>query len=362
MKRIALINKKTSGFSLVELMVAITISLIVLAAVSTLFVSSKKTYTTQDRLGRLQENARFAMHFITRDLRLAGYTGCINKLIPDATYYNRLNVPALPALPKSTPDIPLVASDTTTIGTTDYPIDNITISFVDPVSSATLNAEMASPSSDITATNVTGISKGDMLIISDCSTADLFQVSDISTDTSTNITTIKHQMGATNPSPGNFSNDLSKAYKATAKFIKFSTRRYYIDIGASGNPALFRADNGGAGTELVDGIESLKILYGEDTDAVPPGTPTDGVPNTYRRASAVGNMRMVTSARIGILARTVNEKDTDIDNGLYDVDGDGVDDVVNPNDRNIRRIFRSTVQLRNLRCKQEPSPATCQKS
>lgn len=349
MKRTSFIDKKMSGFSLVELMVAITISLIILAAVSTLFVSSKKTYTTQDRLGRLQENARFAMQFITRDLRLAGYTGCINKLIPDTTYFNRLNVAVA-----TTPDVPLVATDGTT--------DEVTISFVDPVSSATLDAEMASPSSDITAKNVTGISKGDMLIIADCSTADLFQVSDISTDSSSKITTIKHQMGTSNPAPGNSSNDLSKPYRTTAKFIKFSTRRYFIAMGASGNPALFRADNGGASTELVDGIEMLKILYGEDTDVVAPGTATDGVPNTYRKASAVGNMRMVTSARIGILARTVNQKDTDIDTGLYDVDGDGVDDVVNPGDRNIRRIFRSTVQLRNLRCKQDPSPATCQKS
>ncbi len=350
MKTTSFIDKKMSGFSLVELMVAITISLIVLAAVSTLFVSSKRTYSTQDRLGRLQENARFAMHFLTTDLRHAGYTGCINKLIPDTTYFNRLNNAT-----STTPDIPLVATDGTT--------DSVTISFVDPVSSFTLNAEMASPSSDITAMNVTGISKGDMLIIADCSTADLFQVSDISTDTTSNITTIRHLQGTSNPSPGNISNDLSKAYKTTAKFIKFSTRRYYIATGASGNPALFRSDNGGAGAELVDGIESLKILYGEDTDAVPPGTPTDGVPNTYRKASAVGNMRMVTSARIGILARTVNDKDMDIDTGSYGIAVDGPPyDVVNPGDHNIRRVFRSTVQLRNLRCKQDPSPATCQKS
>jgi len=71
------------GFSLVELMVALTLGLIILSAVSMLFVSSKKTYTSQDRQARLQENSRFAMHFIIKDLRLTGYYGCVDEINPD---------------------------------------------------------------------------------------------------------------------------------------------------------------------------------------------------------------------------------------------------------------------------------------
>ena len=78
------------GFSLVELMVALTIGLIILSSVSMLFVSSKKTYTTQDRLARLQENARFAMQFIIKDLRLTGYYGCVDEINADSVS-NTLN-------------------------------------------------------------------------------------------------------------------------------------------------------------------------------------------------------------------------------------------------------------------------------
>ncbi len=354
---------KNCGFTLVELMVAITISLIILAAVSSLFVNSKTTYTTQDRLSRLQENGRFAMQFISRDLRLAGYTGCLNKLILNDTYFNQLNPPSGGVPPSSTPDIPLVGSDSTVIGGTTYAIDSVTISFASPASEATLNVNMSFATDPITiaSTSVTGIAKGDIVMVSDCSTADLFQVTDISTSGS--VTTIQHVQGASNPAPGNSSNSLSKPYSTTAKIIKFNTRQYFVNTGASGNPALFRADNGGAAQEMVDGIENIQILYGEDTDVpVNSLTPTDGVPNIYHNASSVTNMKMVTSARVGILARTVNQKGAETDHGTYDIDGDGTNDVIDPNDQNMRRVFRNTVLLRNMRCKQSPSPTSCRKS
>src|SRR5436190_22011265 len=64
------------GLSLVELMVAITIGLIIMAAVSAVFVNSRANYTTQESLARLQENARIAINTVARDLRMAGYYGC----------------------------------------------------------------------------------------------------------------------------------------------------------------------------------------------------------------------------------------------------------------------------------------------
>ena len=50
-----------SGLSLVELMVAMAISLILLAGVYRLFISSTTSYREQDDLARLQENVRAAM-------------------------------------------------------------------------------------------------------------------------------------------------------------------------------------------------------------------------------------------------------------------------------------------------------------
>jgi len=63
------------GFSLVELMVALVITLILLAGIGQIFLSSKKSYTLQDSLARMQENGRYAMDTLSQDLRRAGYWG-----------------------------------------------------------------------------------------------------------------------------------------------------------------------------------------------------------------------------------------------------------------------------------------------
>jgi type IV pilus assembly protein PilW len=63
------------GFSLVEMMVALVITLILLAGIGQIFLSSKKSFLIQDSLGRLQENGRYAMETLTQDVRRAGFWG-----------------------------------------------------------------------------------------------------------------------------------------------------------------------------------------------------------------------------------------------------------------------------------------------
>ena len=63
------------GFSLAELMIALVISLILCGGMLQIFLGSKKSFTIQDTLGRLQENGRYAIDTLTTDLRRAGYWG-----------------------------------------------------------------------------------------------------------------------------------------------------------------------------------------------------------------------------------------------------------------------------------------------
>ena len=67
------LNNKQSGVTLVELMISLAISLIVLLAVTSLYVTSKRGYALQDTLARQQENGRFAVEILTQDLRMAGF-------------------------------------------------------------------------------------------------------------------------------------------------------------------------------------------------------------------------------------------------------------------------------------------------
>lgn len=358
------------GFSLVELMVALTIGLIILTAVSSLFVSSKQTYTTQDRLARLQENARFAMHFIVKDLRLAGYFGCISDITPDSinnTLNNSADFAYNAQIPiegvnniagiSGSPTGTWYPSANTTMPANAIPgTDAIAIRMGDASSNIYLNQEMPNDSAVLKANSITGLSVGEIIMVSDCANADIMQITQLNpTDPH-----IVHNSGG--GTPGNSTQKLSKSYSPSTapdgtRIMKFQTRRYFISTGASGNPALFRQDNTAAAIELVDGVENLQVLYGTDTDS-------DGIPNVYLKAGDAGlqsasEWSSVRSVRIGILARTVNDKDTDVDSGSYDIDGDcptGVPvtdacyefTVPAPGDHNKRRLFQAAVQLRNL--------------
>ena len=65
--------KKHSGFSLVELMIAMIIAMIVLLVVSQVYVGGLRTQRAQTEVLRLNESARFAFDLVTRELRKAGH-------------------------------------------------------------------------------------------------------------------------------------------------------------------------------------------------------------------------------------------------------------------------------------------------
>ena len=69
-------SHRQAGVGLVEIMVAVTLSLILMAGLVQVYTGNKQTYRIQESLSRVQENGRFALDFITRDLRSAGFLGC----------------------------------------------------------------------------------------------------------------------------------------------------------------------------------------------------------------------------------------------------------------------------------------------
>ena len=70
-------RRSWSGFSLVELMVAIVISSLLLVGVLQIFISSRESYKLDEGLSRIQENGRFATEFLEREIRMAGHMGCL---------------------------------------------------------------------------------------------------------------------------------------------------------------------------------------------------------------------------------------------------------------------------------------------
>jgi len=66
-----------TGLSLIELMVALTISAVLIFGATQVYVDSRAAYNINETVSRLQENARYAMSVLEPDIRMSNYWGLI---------------------------------------------------------------------------------------------------------------------------------------------------------------------------------------------------------------------------------------------------------------------------------------------
>src|SRR5689334_5538474 len=79
------------GFTLIELLVALAITVVVMSGVVQVLTVSKSNFITGRELAITQENARYAMQFISDEVRMAGFTGCTSKPYAIANSINGSN-------------------------------------------------------------------------------------------------------------------------------------------------------------------------------------------------------------------------------------------------------------------------------
>ena len=69
----SIVNRGQQGLTLVELLISITLSLLVLAAILQLFVGTKQSYNLQEGMARMQENGRYAIDLLARDIGMGAF-------------------------------------------------------------------------------------------------------------------------------------------------------------------------------------------------------------------------------------------------------------------------------------------------
>jgi type IV pilus assembly protein PilW len=343
------------GLTLVELMIAMVISLVLLGGIHRIFVGSTTTYAVTDQLSRTQENGRFAMHVLRSDLLGAGFLGCLQDV---SVYTNVLNNPSyfnfnfgqsiygLEATGANTwadaggAVVPTsaVAGDMGLVSPVSGS-DILVIRGVDPNTTIEVTQKMPIQSADIKLTAglapLLDTSGGDILLITDCEGASVFQTTSY---TDSNGNTV-HNTGV--ETPGNATKDLGHAFAEGSQVFFPQTRTYYIRNNAAGEPALYEKIGSAAADELIEGIENMQILYGEDTDA-------NRAADVYRTATAVADWGNVVSVRVGLLVRSPQIiAKAPLDTNQYDVDGDGANDFDPADDRRLRLVMISTVGIRN---------------
>lgn len=65
--------KQNSGFSLIELMVSLSIGAVIVLGATTVFVSTLRSFTVQNGLSDTNGTGRYAMQYLARHIRMAGY-------------------------------------------------------------------------------------------------------------------------------------------------------------------------------------------------------------------------------------------------------------------------------------------------
>ncbi len=371
--------RPNAGFSLVELMVAMVISLIVLAAVSSVMVTTKKTNTAQTAQARMQDNARIALQIIAYDIRQSGYFGCSTGNGSNS-FSNDLNTTGTPHDPSLNVTIGIdganagdTAMSPSSLGEAvptgaDSNSDVIALRYADGANGITVQTPyMTQASSELHVSTNSGLSANDIVMVTDCNGGDLFQITNI--NSSGSQSSLVHNGG--NGAPGNSSGKLSRTYSGDAHIARFIANTYFIKDNAQGQPSLYRKSlSTGAGDtqELVEGIEQMRILYGVDGSS-----PSDGKVDCYIPAGAkcgaadlstAAGWSKVYSVRIGLLARTLanntvngdkssaSGNTAELDSNTYDFFGDGMYTVnastLSTADRRYQRhIFRTTVMVHN---------------
>lgn len=66
-------TQQEQGFTLIELLIAMTIALVMITAVSSAFISQRKTYAVQEQISEMIQNGRAAMGMLTSELAMTGY-------------------------------------------------------------------------------------------------------------------------------------------------------------------------------------------------------------------------------------------------------------------------------------------------
>lgn len=360
---------KQSGYSLVELMIAAALGMFILAGVLQIFSSNKQSYRLQEGQSRLQENARYVLELLGRDVREAGYTGC--RGLDKIATFRIANAP-LPSFDVSTAVIGRWWDQSSSSWSAAVPaaITNVTAG-TDVLTiqrgnscGATLtgNTSASNANVQVVAPNDCGLSAGDVTMVTDCSTTHILRATSVSSGTGTqtiahgsNVNTANHLCTSypnAYPADNNGAcvSGSSKIYTTPpAQLLKFSSSSYFIRPGTNGLPSLWQLDNTEAvsGTnpvELVEGVENMQVVYGIGVGGVASVYAADTTFPTPPTAPVAGqnDWADVISARIDLLFETIDNNLT-IGGQVYTYNGAT---VTSPDGR-IRRVFSTTISIRN---------------
>jgi len=378
---------QSRGFTIIEFMIAMTLSLLVLAALTGAFVASSRSRAEIEKANEQVENGRFALQILTDDLETAGYLSHFNlpiAMTADTPLRAPADQAALAPNPWATKPNPCTtAADAASLTLLRGAIP-MHVQGYDSL--AALDAELDDcladfkPGTDIVVVRRTATCVGGTANCPLIAGAAYFQASlcsngnELGSAAATDYFRLDTTLGNLNRTQRNCA--------TVAERRQYLTHIYFIannDQAGDNVPTLKRAELGNAAdpdgftiVPLAHGIQDLQIEYGIDTEV-----PGDGAPNafttnpdTYNGANCAGtnaektacisNWRNTMTLRLHLLARNSSQTQDYLDTKIYSLglNDDGTvrcarDDVAPAGeceafgDRFKRHVYQTTVRMHN---------------
>lgn len=332
------------GYTIIELMISITISLIILASLVGILANNSRTRGEIERANQQTENGRYAVQLLADDLHNAGYLAEFN--------------PAPLATPAAKPN-----PCDTTLATLLSALPLAVQGYDNGAAPALTCVNDLRPNTDIlvvrhASTCVVATAGCDANVAGDV----YFQASGCNSAA---------ELASGNPSTyfvldtvaANFTLHAKDCVTVASQY-QYRTHIYFVandDHPNDGIPTLMRAElANGTFTivPLVEGVENLQIEYGLDTAVPTTGSPAayTANPDTYNAACAatpsicVGYWRNTVAAKINVLTRNTTTTQGYVDSKVYTLgfNADGTVNTVGPfNDGYKRHLYSSIVMLNN---------------
>ncbi|RDI48811.1 PilW family protein [Aquicella lusitana] len=219
-----------AGVTLVELLVVMTLGMLLISFLLSIYLASQRSYHIQTALGQIQDNAKTAVAILQTDIRKAGYIGCARLSKDFNAIYSSYSITPQTRLTGHTAEI--------TVRYMGTPI---------------VTVKKSKDSSTLVASNESNFSSGDVLMISDCNHVEMFRVKAVSrSNASQTIMTAQ---------------PLQNHYDGNAEIGRVEINRYFIARTNRKNPdgsfiyALFLTDVKQHKIELVENIRDMRVLY-----------------------------------------------------------------------------------------------------
>lgn len=349
------------GFTLLEMMVALTLGVLLLGPVIGLSLTQSQVYKTTHSQALIQDAENAISALLVPTVRAAGFSGCgalanaVSNLIPGGppplgglnttpamlTGFDHVNTAGAGSTwevnannmanePDATRWSP--ALDSSLAGHVLPGSDVLIVLSAAPGTQPVAAAAVVAGSNSITAADAKGFAVGQIVAVSDCLKSSIFAVTGISANT------LVHAAG--NGAMANATAALSINFAPGAQLVPVQQTAFFVAHGAAGQSVLMRATWTGTSWKfepLVPGIDSMQVLYGV-------GTASNGLITQYLPASAVTDWTLVYGVHLAFLIQGQAGSARHAGTAAPVLLGTT---VTLPPDTRLRRVYELTVHLRN---------------